>query len=446
MNSIVTYENNRQLFNFAGDVAKEYGVFSKTVVKENYTGKPDVYLVFSVNPIKDDVNPVEIINRYNRSSAIFYPESFAVNINEGNPLLIWENVASYLGYAEFMCEVYGEFDVPLPQKIRVDELMALTTFYCGQSNPKYDEETRKRYSEGVRDFFKQEASRGKFLSEWQEFYRSDLFDADKSFVGNFFTFLKRNEPETKLDVLLESNDNLKKVYVSEHYYSEFRKTIKEDYPDVKYNVSDKKVVDKGTIVDPKTKLAIQTQFGLSVSDKQYDTICERRFATEGFSCLDGLNQTHFEGRDLFYKASDENIIASVLNNIRLRWAKCPSIDELKFRGKIEQIDIPYSQLKNFYVTMQQYGVPFAIDNDANNMPSLDVVHVLYASVDRDKVSRLVTGLTLANISLSHVTTEDVPFGIDIDKVDMLIERAKTLSNEQHSTSATKSGKHIEETL
>lgn len=433
MNNIVAYEHNRQLFNYASDVAKEYGVFSKMVVKDNYSGKPDIYLVFGLDPIEENINPVEIINRNNRSTNLFYPENFAVNINDGNPLLIWESIVSYLSSVEFLYELYSEFRVPLPQKIRSDELAALISFYCGKNNPNYDSETRSNYAKGLKEFFKQEASRGKFLSEWQEFYRSDLFDKDKSFVGNFFIFLKRHEPETKLDVLLESNFELKKAYIPEHYYDEFRNTIKEKYPDVKYTVSDKKIVDKGMIVDPKTKLATTTQFGLTVTDKQYDKICERRFAEEGYKCLDGLNQSYFEGRDIFYKATDENIIASVFNNIRLRWAKCPSIESLREKGRIEKIEIPYSQMKNFYVSMQQYNVPFVIDNDVNNNPSLDVVHVLYNAADGETVGKLVAGLTWANISLSHVKAEDIPFCIDVDRVDKLIQGAKSIAQEQKAT-------------
>lgn len=430
MNEISTYKNNLQLFSYASDVAKEYGLFSRTVVHSNYTGKPDVYVVFGVEPIRDDVNPVEIINRNNRNSNLFYPESHAVNITQVNPLMAWEEICGYLAHAEFMCELFDEFQVPLPKKIRVDELTALVTFYCGRDNPSYDMDTRKNYAKGLRDFFKHESSKGKFFNKWQEFYRSELFDGDKSFVSNFLVFLKRNEPETKLDVLLESNFELKKVYVPEHYYDEFRKTIKSKYPDVKYSVSDLKVVDKGIITDPKSGERVVTQFGKCVTDKEFDMILEKRFADEGFDCLDGLNTSYYEGRDVFYKASDENIIASVLNNIRFRWAKCPAIETLQARGKIEQIDIPVSQMRNFYVGMKQFGVPFTLDTDTNHKPQIDSVHVLYNACDGEVVGKLVAGLTLASLTTSHIHSDDIRFQIDLNQVDSIINNAKQKANDQ----------------
>ncbi len=429
-NNIATYDNNLQLFFYSADVAKEYGLFAKTVVKPNYSGKPDIYEVFGVAPIPEDVNPVEIINRNDRNSTIFYPENYAVNISKENPLMAWEKICQYLTHAEFMCELYDEFQLPLPKKIRVDELSALVTFCCGRDNPDYDLETRKNYAKGLRDFFEQEKSHGKFMKSWQEFYRSELFDGDKSLIRNFFVFLKRHEPETSLDVLLESNFELKKLYIPEHFYEKFKKVIKESYPEVKYNVSDLKVVDKGALVDPKSGERAVTQFGKCVTDEEVNRIMEKRFAAEGFACLEGLDVFHYEGRDLFYKASDENIIASVYNTLRLNWAKCATPEELLNIGKVEQIDVPFSQMKKFYVCMQQLGVPFAIDNDANNNPTPETVHVLYNAVNGDLVGKLLTGITFANITNSHVRSHNVLVEFDMSQVDTLINHAKEKASGQ----------------
>lgn len=403
------------------EIAKKYGLYSKFVTVDNYTDEPDIYLVFSVNPIPDNVNPVDIINRNERNNNLFYPESFAVNLSQVNPLLVWERISYYLGNAEFLCELYSNFEVPLPKKIRDDELSALKTFYCGQTNVNYDMDTRKKYAEGLREFFKQETTKGKFSREWKEFYRSELFDKDKSFLKNFISFLNRKNPEVELNILLDSNDDIRKAYVSEHRYKGFKRIIKEKYPDVKYNVSEKRVVDQGLIVDPETNKPVVTQYGLTVTDEECDKICDARFAIDGFKCLDGLNPSYFEGRDLIYKVSDENIIASVLNDICYRWAKCSSLEELKARGKLEQVDIPASQMKNFYVGAKYREIPFYIDNDVNRKPNFEVAHVLYNACDHEKMGKYVTGLTVTNISLSHVTPEDIAYSIDIDNIANLLD-------------------------
>lgn len=418
-----SYEYNSKLFNHASYVAKEYGIFSKRIVKHDYIDNKDTYLVFSLEPIDEDINPIEVINRNNRNQGVFYPHNFAININEENPLIAWERIISYLSSAEFLYELYEEFHAPLPRKIRVDELEALISHWCGRKNQKFDSQTREHYAKNLIEFFRQETSRGKFLSEWQDFYRSELFDEKKSFINNLFIFLRRKEPEVKLKVLLASNYELRKAYIPEHYYNEFRNIIKEKYPDVKYHISKKQIVDKGIIIDPKTKLAVNTQFGLTVTDKQYDKIRERRFSEEGFACLDGLNLSYYEGRKIFYVASDENIIASVLNNIRLRWAKCIPLQVLLERGEIEGVNIPYSQMMNFYVSLKQHNIPFVVDNDVNSNTNLEFVRILYNTEDAEIVGKLSAGLTWANITLSHVKPEEVPFNIDIKKTEEILNKA-----------------------
>ena len=432
---VASYENNIQLFAYASDIAKKYGLYSKNVIKPNYSGKPDIFVVFSVEPIAEDVNPVEIINRNERNATLFYPENYAVNIAKENPLMAWEKIRHYLGDADFLCELYNEFDLPLPKKIRNDELSALVTYCCGRNNPQFDIETRNNYAQGLRDFFEEEKSKkSKFKREWNEFYRSELFDEDKSFIGNFFAFLKRDNPETSLEVLTESNFSLKKLYIPEHFYDEFKQRIKEDYPDVKYNVSDIKVVDKGAFVDPKTGARADTQFGKSVTDAELNSIVEKRFDTEGFACMEGLDVFHYEGRDLFYKASDENIIASVYNDLRLKWAKRSTSEELLKQGPLEQVDIPIAQMKKFYVCMQQFGIPFAIDNDANNNPKLETVHVLYNAENGDVIGKLLTGITFADITNAYVRSDSVPVEFNVQQVDALIHHATEKAAEQLSDS------------
>lgn len=428
MENIIKYKDNLQFFSNYSSVAENYGMFSKQITMTGPDGSSDVYLVFGINPIPDDVNPVEIINRNKRNENIFYPENFAIALYDENPLVVWERITIYLAYAEFMCSLYEQFDTPLPEAIRSDELMELKNFYCNQNNPAFDMETRNNYADGIREFFKNERTKSKFSKEWKKFYRSEMYDENKSFAKNFITFLKRNEPETNLDVLLESNSNLKKVYISEHHYKEFHEIIKKNYPNLKYSVSDLKVVDKGLIVDPDTKEAVLTQFGKTVTQEEYDKICEERFYIDGFACLDNLTPSYFEGRDLFYKASDENIIASVANNIAFRWVKCVSLEFLQKKGKVDCIDIPVSQMKNFFVTMKQYDIPFSIDNSVDRKPNFETLHILYNTADYEKIKKIIAGLTLAQMSLAHVSIGDVSFQIDINKVDSLITNAASRLN------------------
>lgn len=420
--------NNKLLINNYEKLAQEYGLFSKQIMFYGPTDKGVPYLVFSPKPIGDDVNPVEIISRVKRNPNLFYVDEYAVCLNGDNPLINLSNVIEYLSYAEFMCELYEQFNTELPEVIRIDELEELVNFYNGQYNMDFDDELRAHYAQGVKDFFKKENAKGKFSKSWQKFYRSELFDGNKSFSRNFLTYLKRGEPEIDIKALMESGNEIRKVYVPEHRYKEFKETIKRDYPDIRYHVSDKIVKDKGLIIDPETGMRADSQYGICVTDEEYDRIFERSFSSEGFGCIEDLNPSYFEGRNVYYKSSDESIIASVLNNICYRWAKCSSLKEMEERGPLEMVDIPSRQMKNFYVSMRRYNVPFHIDNDANRNPNFKVAHVLYNVSDREKVVNIVAGLAIANMSLAHIDVpEETKYYVDIDKISALIKNAEKKS-------------------
>lgn len=427
MTNHVELATNLALVNNYQTLARDYGLFAEKVSVARPGDEPKEYLVFSLSRITDDVNPAKIIARNQRNKHIFYPENFAVELPSKNPLLMWEQISGYLAYAELICDAYTRFETPLPKSIRVDEVEALANFYSKMLNPNFDEETRREYYNGLREFFEDENPKSRFKKEWQAFYRSELFDSEKSFLKNFMTFLKRHEPETSLDALIESNGDLKKVYMPEHHYQEFREIIKARYPNVKYSVSDKRVVDKGIIVDPKTNQPVETPYGKTVSEEAYDQIVKERFAREGFACVDGLTPSYFEGRDIVYKASDEHIIASVGHEIAYRWAECADLETLQRNGPLGCIEIPGCHMMNFYVAMKDAGIPIHIDNDIHNDPVFETVRVVYNKCHEHTVQTILVGLAMAQVNLAHVSLNDadVMFDIDVKKVDALIQQAKT---------------------
>ena len=138
MADIVEIAESLELVNSYQKIAREYGLYVKKVFQAQPGADDREFLVFSLSPIKDDVNPIAIINRNKRNCNLFYPENFAVELHSENPLLLWEKISSYLAYAELMYELYEQFETPLPKAIRVDELSALANFYSNASNPKFD--------------------------------------------------------------------------------------------------------------------------------------------------------------------------------------------------------------------------------------------------------------------------------------------------------------------
>lgn len=427
MSELIEIGKKLELVNSYAKLGRDYGLFTKKISVPHPGDGPKEYLVFSLDPIKDNFDPVEVINRNKRNHNLFYPRDFAVEVGSENPLLMWDRISNYLAYAEFMYDVYSQFNVTLPEAIRTDELKALANFYSKYQDPAFDEETRMGYLEGLQDFFSNEKEKTKsgFKQEWHKFYRSELFDGKKSFLHNFLTFMKRHEPETSLNTLIESNGELKKVYMAEHHYKRFREIIKERYPAVKYSVGEKEVVDEGMLSDPQSGLRVETPYGITVTDEEYDRIMEERFDAEGHACLDGLNVSLSEGRDVIYKASDENIIASVSHEASLTWAKCCDVKTLEGFGSLASVEIPMGQVTNFYVGMKDHNVPFCFDYGVNSSPNFKTLRVLYNVQNENVVQNLLIGLTIIQLNLAHISldNQDVRFDLDLKKIDNLIKQA-----------------------
>ncbi|MBO5323866.1 MAG: hypothetical protein J6A88_07190 [Oscillospiraceae bacterium] len=398
-------------------IAKEYGVFAEKISVEHPGSEATEYIVFSLSPIQKGIDPVSIINRNNRNTTIFYPENFAVELHKGNPFSVWEKIASYLAHAEFMYEVYEEFEKPLPKAIRTDELSALVNFYNQYKNPNFDALTRGDYLNGLREFFKEEYPKSKFKREWQEFYRSELYDGNKSFWQNYRVFKKRLEPEVALDVLVGSCDDLSKVYMPEHRYQEFRSIIQSRYPEVKYYAGKKEVIDKGIIVDPKTNERVKTPYGITVTKEEYDKVMDARFAAEGFSCVDDLNVSYFEGREIIYKSSDENIIASISNAITFRWARPSTLDALKQHGLLSCIEIPNQYITTLCVDLNYSQIPFYIDNRPA-ISRFGILRIVFNSQHEEHIRNVLIGLNIANVDMAHLSlnNENISFSIQPDDV------------------------------
>ena len=428
MRNMVELAEKLELVISCAKLGRDYGLFTQKIAFPRSGGNAKEYRIFSLTPIKGNLNPVELIKRRKRHPNIFYPGIFAIEWNTGNPLLMWEKIANYLGYAEFVNEIYEEFGAPLPEAIRTDELEALSNFYCRYNDENFDAETRRDYLDGLKQFFDNERAveKSEFKKAWHEFYRSGFFDGDRSLFSNFLNYMKRDRLEADLMDSFESDRDDKKVYMSEHHYKEFQKIMKARFPEVQYSVSKKLVSDKGILVDPETGKRAKTAYGVEVTDEEYDKIIEERFAKEGFRCIDGLTPTIFAGRDIFYKAVDERYLASVSHEITLRWVKCWDLSELKQSGRVNFVDVPASYMMNLYAGLMENRVPFAIDCRVKSSPNFEVLRVVYNTCHEYTVQNILIGLTINQVNMAHILldNENVMFDINVQNIEKMVQKAK----------------------
>jgi len=393
------------------NICSQYGLYGN-VIYYNPSPIPDsnlnrLYVVagldpaLALDPPPKYVRPDEIVRQNNRNEKLFYPNIWAYDLfSEGMGIEINHALVEYCKTAEFVSNLYAEYDLKPPDKLRISEIGQLINFRKGMENPLATADLIQQYQKGLDWYFKREKTTNTFRRQWLDYFRSEKFPDDKGPVDKLIGYFRRNENKTTVDQMMEVNSDLRKLQMQEHEFKLFDQFMKDCYPEVIYAVGDKEIVDHGStnnIKDPKNP------FGRCVTGEEYAVIRKDRFAEEGFEALSDLRMTYWEFRDIYYKAVDEPLVASVYNSIVLNYAKCNSMAELKEFGPVQMQKIPADDFMNFVSLAKANNVRFYIDHHGDYaLPSLDTIHVLYNEHQEGKINSILERMINDKIEYSHM--------------------------------------------
>lgn len=385
-------------------LCNEYNVFGKVVERKSSdpTAEPEYYIVAGMNEVPDE-DPKTIASRAERSFLLFYPYCFSLEIDEDtNPLKLIEKTVAYCKEAEFIKAIFNEFRCQVPEVIRRDELYTLKRYNDARHNDNLNGEGKQGFHRGLQRFFKNEKSKSRYKKAWKKHYRSERFDESANVFKQYLDFFRRNNPEVSLKTLHRSCDNLKLTVLNDNEYRHFKKQMKKLHPDVSYAVSDKYVVDHGMVKMPE---GVESPFGEDVTYDEYFKRLEG-FAEAGFAALENLNVSHWEFRNLTFRAADESVIATVLNPYRFGFIKDNQLDTILQLGPCDVVSIPNSEIMNFYSLARSYGLPFYIDHHNQFADSsLEYVQIVYSQATQQIMNKILNQLVGDKIVGSHMITD-----------------------------------------
>lgn len=412
-------------------LCREYNIFGEVVERKSSdpTAEPEYYILAGIGEVPTHLDPKIIANRAEQCFYLFYPHCFALEVDEEtNPLKLIEKTVEYCKEAEFTKAIFNEFRCDIPNVLRVEELYSLIRFNNQRNNPKLSSVARQRFHRCLQRFFKKEKSKSKYKQAWKRHYRSERFDENAPLFVQYMNFWRRNNPEVPLKTLQRSCDNLKLTVMNENEYQYFKVQMKKLYPDISYAVSDKCVVDHGLVKVPK---GVENPFGESVTYDEYFKKREETFAQSGFAAIENMNVSRWEFRNITFRASDESIIASVLNPYRFGYVKDNQLNTVTALGASDVVSIPSGEVMNFYSLAKSYGLPFHIDDHGQYADSsLEYVHVVYSQATQPIMDKILNQLVGDKIAGSHMITDK--------------QRSKHLLSNQinaASTRCVKSGKN-----
>ena len=348
--------------------------------------------------------PDEIVRRIEQNENLFYPNIWAFDMSScKNEMDANHALVEYCKNAEFISNLYKEYDLSAPTKLRVSEVGQLINFRTGLDNPLANSKLISRYKRGLDWFFKREKSKNVFRQKWLDYFRSEKFPDDKGPIAKLVGYFRRDSNIYPIEQLMNANGDIRKLEMQEHEYKWFAKFLKENHPDVCISVGEKKVVNHGSV---RLSDDSANPFGRCVTGEEYAVIRKERFAEEGWEAVKDLRMTYWEFRDVFYKAVDEPIIAGVYNDIVLSYAKCDSLMKLKERGPIKMKKIPANDFMNFVGLAKHNSLHFYIDNSGDYaVPSLESITVLYNEYQEDKMNGILNRMVNDKINYSHMVEE-----------------------------------------
>lgn len=386
--------------------------------------------VFGNYPLPKRFRPNEVLQAINRNEKLFYPQAYVLDLLENkDEITATQSLVEYCKKAEFINQLYHEYGLKTPNVLRYSEVYQLIRFRDGLDNPLATPAMKKKYKQDLDWFFRREKSKSKFRQSWLRYFRSEKFPDDKGPVAKLKGFIQRNQCKISLNQLMDTNTDVHKLELQEYEYKIFQKLIQERYPFVTYAAGDMNIVNHGL---REASQRDDSPFGKMVTAEEYAVVRKDRFADEGWDSVANLKPAYWEFRNVYYKASDEPLIASVYQHIALQYAKCDSLGELKQRGPMRLQKVPMDDFMNFVSLAKANKLRFYIDTLGDyETPSLNTVNVLYNEHQQQKMDVVLGRMIEDTVSYSHVISNPSkpPLKSVIDEIEG--QKQPELPNRQH---------------
>lgn len=384
--------------------------------------KDTMFLIMSKDPAFDGTKPLPegfdiygAVRREARGDNVFYPGMRVIPLDGlKEDTTVTQSIVLWARRNEFLSRVYDKYGATVPDRIRGDEIDFLSERMQIIDDKAIPFEEKKKVVGQVGKFFRMESATG-FRKRWVDFCRSDKNPGAKNRLKQLWYFLRRKSNVVPLDHLWKHAGTVCAIPMTERDYKKFAKAVKTEFPELTYAVSKRVVRDEGlkawqradkTAAVEKQRLAtgweMKTPEVRHVSEDEYAAIREKRFADEGWECLQDLEPVKFELRKVYVKGEDVSLAAGILSRYRLSWARPYSMDEIVKYGQCRVREVEERDFANFVSLAKYNHVPFAIDTEGvARYPAANVTNVVYPVCFEKTVTAIFNRIVNDAIGNSH---------------------------------------------
>jgi hypothetical protein len=365
--------SQRVSLNFLARTCKRYdmpGVFMEH--NTSYDSKESgLYFITGIDKksvLQKNYNPAELIANQERNKNYFQPIK-AFKVSNCDPEVVQAQVAMYCWYAEFVAEVFPQFNMKIYNNLLQSKVESLAELYSQTHNPEFSEAARERFQTQFRNSInalKETYELRGLKKKWMDFTVSNRYDNLKGKYRNLVNFIRRKRNRVSKGVLLTNALGTTNMTMELWKYKEFVKQLKK-YPEAIYYKYPHINTDVIGTVKPGKK---PPRNGLY----KYVSIM---FPTE--------HETHIA------LAFDEAVY--------MPEASCSAEEIIQSKKPINAIVLPSTQIANYQNLFDANKVTYAIDTGYINHPMLEHVPILF--YDKDTPTVMAIANRICNSSSSY---------------------------------------------
>ena len=223
---------NNEYTNRFVEIAKNYGL-SGTYAKytSSNTGTQEIYFVCGLDADKvasDVLNIDKIIRENDKQHLMFNPHIAAFKITGSNPFAIHQTITEYCKDAEFVKNIFKDFNTPLSERVPLYIIRSLKMMHENATNPKITSLEQSSYIKASRelisghyDFFDENGKNHKKLN----FHKHGHYDPQKSKLSNWIRrVFSKDKNRVSLEHIMHCCDEAEKITI---HISDYKKICQE---------------------------------------------------------------------------------------------------------------------------------------------------------------------------------------------------------------------------
>lgn len=383
-------------------ICEQFGLYGAVIpfkMDDINSGERGMYVIVSIYPIPEEVNPRNIINDASRDRNVMLTSTNAFRVDPGSLSNTLSSLLYFCLREQFLMMMFAEFNTELPEKINVSEFNLLRMYNEMRYAPNATKETKEVCNLRLQEYFDHLKPTWRRSQEWIDFYHSGRFKPSKydpyTSTGGKKDFKNRNNRNVSLEHLCEASQVVINLNLSLILWEQTKELMEKEFPYVEYHEGEIEVSESSYCGDD------------DVTEAEQYLQLKKVFDQKGADFMKDQNIYRYDTINVHIKKSDMKIFKYCFQKSYLEFTKQADRNKLLSRGPIEYINMDMYEIPKLLSEFKKYNIPFDFDilGEFYDSDTVNNVCVLYNACDSNIVQNIAGELIFDNSKYTIVHKE-----------------------------------------